>query len=86
MKCPFCGNEMTAGEVAGEPARGLLAVARLYWIDEAHPATLFHRGKPLRSDVGDTYENILEQPSIDAYKCANCRKIIMEAYTEDDDR
>lgn len=74
MKCPFCGKEMVEGFVRGL-SRQPHYNSSLYWNDSEHKFGWFSNGQKLASD-----HHNLGCPAVTAYKCDDCKKIIMDTY------
>ncbi len=74
MKCPFCGKEMDDGYVRGLTPTPLRR-SSLYWNDDTHEMTGFYNGQKLFVEFHD-----FGCPGVTAYKCDDCKRIIMESY------
>lgn len=72
MKCPFCGKEMDEGFVRGMAGRSIYK-SFLYWNDYENKMGLFSYGLKLAAD----HHNV-GAPAVVAYKCDDCKKIIMD--------
>lgn len=65
MICPYCNEEMTLGK--------LMANRRIAWSEDGH------RKYALYEKEGEiTLASSMNVAKIDAYRCANCRKLIIE--------
>lgn len=74
MKCPFCGKEMDEGFVRGSGGRSIYK-SFLYWNDSENKMGWFKMGLKLAAD-----HHNLGYPAVVAYKCDDCKKIIMDTY------
>lgn len=74
MKCPFCGKEMDEGFVRGSTGRSIWN-DYLYWNDSENKIGLFGYGLKLAAD-----HHNMGSPAVVAYKCDDCKKIIMDTY------
>ncbi len=78
LKCPYCGKDMDEGFVRGL-SHQIHYNSSLYWNDENHKMGWFSNGLKLFSD-----HHNFGCPAVKAYKCDDCKKIIMETYIVED--
>lgn len=72
MNCPYCGKELIPGFIYG----GSYGVDHsLRWLPENKKPTL--AAMELESETLSK-NSFLSQPSVKAYKCAYCRKMIID--------
>lgn len=74
MKCPFCGKEMDEGFVRGSSGNSIYN-SFLYWNDSENKMGLFSYGLKLAVDHHNS-----GSPAVVAYKCDDCKKIVMDTY------
>lgn len=70
MLCPYCGKEMDAGFVRGDVS---IIKGDLYWCVSEYKDKLFYKWKKLAA-----HHHRLGRPVVKAYKCSECKKVIME--------